>query len=311
MLLALGCKENIAATVALAGLFIAYHRRVRLGMGITALALIWGVIAIKVIVPAFNSLGDGFYQIWDPAALGIALGAGLPNGGEVLDSLGNRAALFFAMIRPTAGICLLSPVAFAISLPQLILEMVHTGVPYITSHRLIGALEGVVLGAIGGLAVLRRFLARHTSDAVAHSVVSRSLALGLCLMTVISSFGAHRGIDSYVGDLMRQPWAKGAQIRPLLSRVPDDVPVLTNDGGLSSHLPRREYLLFHFTPGSMDETVMRGWEDVEYIVLRVQRRENQVAPEELADHFPLRPVGHAADVWVWEVLGPDGPSTDP
>ena len=98
--------------------------------------------------------------------------------------------------------------------------------------------------------------------------------------------------------------ADRGEVRALLQAVPDDVPVLTNDGSLTSHLARRELLLFHFSPQQVDESVMRGYESVDYVALTVDERTGGADARAAADRYGLELVGVADDVWLWRVIHP-------
>ena len=303
--LAMSCQESVPGTALAAGIFLICRSRRRLGIAVAVAALVWGIVAIRYVIPQFCPYGPGFYG--ELLRLPLA-GEHLTSSRWALAMLAKQWGYVIDLVAPVGGLCLLSPCGALISVPEFALHLCssNTWMTRITAHYHVTIMVGVVVGGIGGAAWLRGLMARRLRNRVARRAVANALLLTLLVTCLCYVDAMGDAVRARCADLTAVVTADRGEVRALLQAVPDDVPVLTNDGNLTSHLARRELLLFHFSPRQIDESVMRGYESVDYVALTVDERTGGGAARGAADRYGLELVGVADEVWLWRVIHPPG-----
>jgi len=301
-IVALGCKENIPGTVVLVGLWLAWRVNRRFGIALAALALVWGVVALGVVIPHYSPTGGTLYGR-------LFLPPPAPDGSSQLRAwgdLGARGTYLVELLGPVGGVCLLAPGALAISAPELALHL-SSAIPWL--HQVQGwyhvtVLVGVMLGAVIGLRWLRRRLGDRLAGAGrSRQAVSRAVLLGW-LVACVWFLGSRPGLLTEAStSWFRLPGPEVRAVHELLDRVPDGAPVLTNDHALATHLARRSRLRVSRTGQVDDPAAFAGYEQVRYAVLA--DHEHDHGPPPLALRLGLKPLGRAGDVWLFE--NPSGP----
>jgi hypothetical protein len=254
---------------------------------------------VKFIVPALNPLGHGFYEQF----VGPGGYADLLDGGRLLRLLPSRLGYATDMLAPFAAVCVFGPCGLMIALPEAVLHLVgeNPGTRMLTAHYHMTILVGIVVGSILGARWLHRRLVRRMVPRRAFTTA------GLIALLVTSMCYLHTqraGPARYWVVPLEYSPAEAAQIRALLAAVPDGASVLTNDGCLSSHLARRERLIFHFKPYHADAGVMRGCRQVDYIALTIGKTTGLPDARAAAGRYGLELIGTVADVWLWRVIRP-------
>jgi uncharacterized membrane protein len=123
--LVLTTGELMGVTLAALGLWYAFARkRHRMGLVVAGLALLWSVVAIRVVVPHFSggpSVYYGYYASVGGSPGGILRTAFTHPGTIAAALLTSRNALYLLLLgAPLAGIFLLAPGLVAVVVPQLI-----------------------------------------------------------------------------------------------------------------------------------------------------------------------------------------------
>jgi hypothetical protein len=300
------CKENIAGALILVGLYLAWKTSRRFGLGVAVLALVWGWVALKVIVPHFSPVGSSLYlgilddprrqalqaREWDRSAyLALRLG-------YLADVLG-----------PVAAVCLLAPATAALSGCEVVLHLLsaNNAMTRIMWWYHVTIVIGVILGAIAGLSWLGDRLTGRLAGGdpeQAHRVRAALLLgfLGASLCHLASHDGALR---TFSGSWLQLPDSRVQATHRLLRQVPDEAAVLTNDPALANHLARRGTLMAQYLPGFADAAVFADYQRADYVVLLWTA--SAAEGEALARRYGLQLVGTTGEVWVWRVRHP-GPS---
>lgn len=300
-LLAMSCQESVAGTAFAAGVFLICRSRGRLGIAVAVVALLWGLMAIGYVIPHFCPYGRGFYG--DLLRVPLA-GEHVTGALGVVTLLTKRWGYVIDVLAPVGGLWLLSPCGALISLPEFALHLCssNTWMGRIVAHYHVTILVGVMVGSIGGTAWLRRWIGRRLPNRLSRRAVANALLLAVLVVSLCYAETTGDSARDRYAALVAAVTADGSDVRALLRTVPDEVPVLTNDGNLASHLARRELLLFHFSPQQADESVMHGYERVDYIALTVDERTGGADARAAADRYGLELVGVAGDVWLWRVI---------
>jgi len=164
-LLAAATKEEIPLLIAMMGLYAAFvQRRWRLGLAVAAVGVLWSLIAVLVIVPAFNTSGRSPYLNYYEGANGAD-----PTGTATLLSWALVGRLFTSanaeyvvrLLLPTGGLSLFSPATLALLAPSLAINLLSDN-PQMHElerfHYAASMVPLVVVAAIIGTAWLSRRL---------------------------------------------------------------------------------------------------------------------------------------------------------
>ncbi|MCS6801710.1 MAG: DUF2079 domain-containing protein [Chloroflexota bacterium] len=124
--LSLTVKEEMAIVGAAIGLYVAViARQWRTGLAMTALSVLWGILAMGIIMPRLTAAGSEFYYVRRYSHYGDSLGAiALALATQpwlmLADLIGpGRPTYYLQLLLPLAGLPLLAPAAFALALPTL------------------------------------------------------------------------------------------------------------------------------------------------------------------------------------------------
>ncbi len=191
-LLAAATKEEIPLLIAMMGLYAAFiQRRWRLGLTVAAVGVLWSLIAVLVIVPAFNTSGRSPYLNYYEGANGAdPTGAASPLSWALLERLFTPANASYVarLLLPTGGLSLFSPATLALLAPSLAINLLSDN-PQMHElerfHYAASLAPLVVVSAIMGAAWLSRRLGGDSGSAtpraqhkVARRLVSRPTANG-------------------------------------------------------------------------------------------------------------------------------------
>lgn len=165
-MLAMATKEEVPAIVFLMGLYIAFVlRRPRLGLASAGVALTWFVLAVGVVIPAFEGdrspylryygdLGDG------PLELARAL---VTHPDLVLGKLldGRNLGYLRDLLAQTGFLSLLHPATLSFALPDLVINLLsdHEPMHFVEKYHYVAPMmPGLMISAVLGAAWLFRHM---------------------------------------------------------------------------------------------------------------------------------------------------------
>ncbi len=294
--LAMACKENVPGTVAVVGLYLAWRGQRALGLGITGAAIAWGLMAVLVVPRLFSPTGASFYSHLLDGPTGVAQSLG-----GLWAYAGNRLDYLASVLGAVGAMCVLAPAELALAGPELALALLsnnrwmHTLQAHY--HVLVGV--GIVLGASRALAWLRAWAPGPAGRTlgVRPPVARRAAILLVVLTSLVMLRGEQQLLTAFSWSWFAGRGPEEVRLASLLAQIPDGAPVLTNDGGLASHLARRRWLIFHYAPGQASDRVLTGYESVDYVVLSVDPWQSDAA--EVARRYPLDLLGREGPYHVW------------
>lgn len=241
------CREEIPLLVAMMGLYVALvHRKRRLGLGVTALALGYFIIVNGLIIPHFSTAeiqqlmgGNRYAQFGDSipeVAVTLLTRPYLAWQHILADPLRVRylTHLFF----PVAFLALLDPATLAIAAPLVAVNVLSNYEPMYWLDRLhysAAAVPLVVIAGAGGAARLVRWLERRRGIAPAFT---RSVLLGGMLVASLG-YALRFGHTPLAPDFKTyRVTERTAEAYSLIERIPPDAVVSAN-GNLNPHVTGR------------------------------------------------------------------------
>ncbi|HEX5616529.1 MAG TPA: DUF2079 domain-containing protein [Acidimicrobiia bacterium] len=139
--LAISCKEDVALTILMLGLVVAFRMGARRrGLVIAAFGAAWFLLTTRVLLPMFNDAERAFYNDFFASELGTSLGDVIKNTArnpsQTIEFLTNdeHRTYYWRMAAPFALLPLASPSTLAIALPMIVVNML-TGFPYTRDFR--------------------------------------------------------------------------------------------------------------------------------------------------------------------------------
>lgn len=252
ILLVLMCKEDTPIIVFTFGAYawLIQHQR-RQGLAMAAVAVIWLVVSVGVIVPASQG-GDNWYLQF------VSLSdSSVANTLPLTERLVNLAGHFFSMknlvfilqlLIPVGGMALLAPAEFMIGVPTLLELMLYTGPPFgmvgtIYTWHTIAVVPAFFIGAVSAIEKLGK-------AAWFRSIPGNRFPRRLCLLYLcLSSAGASIAYGAFPYSISFR--TNDFQVTPhdrtgleIIKTIPPDVSVATTSQ-MSAHLAHREkiYLL--------------------------------------------------------------------
>jgi uncharacterized membrane protein len=193
------CKEDVALTLVGVGLYLAWRGERRLGLLGAAGALVWLVVCLGVLLPAFNPAGFAYLTLY----------AGGPGGGGPLATLARAAEPYrleylLLLLVPLGGLPLLSP-AGLLALPQVAINLFSARSNTATIFYHYAAVVAPLL-AFATLEALRRSGPRWRGPLALYALLC---AIGSHLLFSPSplSLGYLRGVN-----LIREPWSDVASL---------------------------------------------------------------------------------------------------
>ncbi|GIW07214.1 MAG: hypothetical protein KatS3mg060_2019 [Dehalococcoidia bacterium] len=164
-LLSLAVKEEMAIVGAALGVYVALVERRRAGLAMSALAILWGVVAMGIVMPRLTTVGGEFYYLrryshYGDSASAILLALAARPWVILADAVGpGRPAYYLQLLLPLAGLPLLAPTAFALAVPSLLyLALGNSPGQYsIVFHYQAPIIPLLMFATIGGLARLLRW----------------------------------------------------------------------------------------------------------------------------------------------------------
>ncbi|HEX2172616.1 MAG TPA: DUF2079 domain-containing protein [Dehalococcoidia bacterium] len=251
--LAMATKEEIPLSIALLGAYLFFvRRRRRMGWALAGYGVVWLVIAVGAVLPAFSSSGASPYlerysHLGEgPGGILLAL---VTRPHDVLASvlIPEKVAYLRSLLGPVMFLSLFSPLTLALGLPDLALnilsnyEWMYSG----GAHYSAAIIPFVVISAVFGtrwLALRGGRLAGRMLGGARQGTVTTALVYGLSAVVLAAS------LKSYV-DLTLLPLTDdfptvtdhdrlGAE---LIRLIPPDAPV-TASSGLNPHLSQRRQI---------------------------------------------------------------------
>jgi hypothetical protein len=247
VVLALGCKEDVAIYFAAFGLVVSFlHGDRRIGLATTALAVVWLLIALGVAIPHWRGLygleeANPFLESrYDTSGGAGAVASGVLTRVLSLSALSRVVTVFSA----TGFMCLLAPAWVGIAMAGLVLNLAaapDTLQAALLGHYLWPILPWLFVAAAIGAGRLEsslagRSLARRATLSGSPSLSappSRWIALAILLVALID-LPLPRAVA-------RAPWRQSPEARAVLEQlqaIPRDASVLAQPN-LIPHLPRR------------------------------------------------------------------------
>ena len=246
--LAMACKEDMALTVALLGLYALVTRRWRFGLPALLGGILWFVVALGVVQPTFSPTGGNIQ-----AARYAWLGRDLPTVVETLLQRpevvwqhvwqrANLPAYLSGLLLPTGLLAALSPLTWLPALPTLAinllsdnpftwrLEEFHYAAP-LTPFVLLSALWG-----IRAIIVVRMVCRWRTA--------ARYVLFGACAWLLISALSYHymRGFSPLARPFRLPPVTAHAQrAQEVFAQIPPEA-VLFAQSNLNPHVSGRRIL---------------------------------------------------------------------
>jgi uncharacterized membrane protein len=208
-LLAMACKEDMALTVAMLGLYFLLTRRWRFGLPALVGGLAWFAVAVLVVQPAFSPTGGnvqaGRYA-WLGGSLSAVVDTALRRPGLVWDHLWRQADLLAYMgglLLPTALLAALSPLTWLPTLPSLAVNLLSDD-PFTWRleefHYAAPLAPFVLVSAVCGVTSLGGWVARRRPAA------ARYVTIGACGVLLIAAVGYHWGRGFTPLARPFQPW---------------------------------------------------------------------------------------------------------
>lgn len=139
--LAISCKEDVALTIIVLGVLIAFKMDARrMGLIVAAFGAAWFLLTTRVLLPLFNDAERAFYNDFFASELGDSLGEvvrnTLRNPSQTIEFLTNdeHTTYYWRMAAPFALLPFASPTTLALALPMIAVNMM-TGFPYTRDFR--------------------------------------------------------------------------------------------------------------------------------------------------------------------------------
>ena len=159
------CKEEIGFVVAGFGVWYAFSRRRWLAGGaIVCLGLVWGVVAISVVIPHFNDgQSSDFYGRYSEVggSPGGIVKTAFTHPVRILEAAfgGRDVHYVWQLAMPLAFVFLLAPLVLVAALPELAVNLLSavTTQTSIHFHYTAGLIAPLVIAAVLGAARLRRW----------------------------------------------------------------------------------------------------------------------------------------------------------
>jgi uncharacterized membrane protein len=140
-ILAISCKEDVALTIIVLGLLVAFGNGPRrTGLVIAGFGTVWFLLTTRALLPLFNEGNRAFYNDFFASELGGSLGEVVKNTfrhpTRTIEFLTNEehTTYYWRMLAPFALLPLASPSTFALAIPMLLVNA-FTGFPYTRDFR--------------------------------------------------------------------------------------------------------------------------------------------------------------------------------
>ncbi len=245
--LAMACKEDMALTVALLGLYALVTRRWRFGLPALLGGIIWSVVALGVVQPAFSPTGGNVQ-----AARYAWLGHGLPAVTETLlqrpevvwQHIWQRAnlpAYLSGLLLPTGLLAALSPLTWLPTLPTLAINLLSDN-PFTWRleefHYAAPLAPFVIISALWGIRAMVVRIARR------RRTVARYVLFAACAWLLVSAVGYHyaRGFSPLARPFRLPPVTAHAQhAQEVFAQIPPEA-ALFAQSNLNPHVSGRRIL---------------------------------------------------------------------
>lgn len=315
--LAMACKEDMALTVAMLGVYALLMRRSRSGPGLSWRAglaaliggLAWFAVALLIVQPAFSPTGGNVQ-----AARYSWLGEG-PSG--LVETLARRPELIWdhvwrqadlpgyllGLLVPTAFLSVLSPLTWLPALPSLAINLLSDD-PFTwrleAFHYAAPIAPFAIISALYGTRTLARLTARRWPGAVRYVEV----AVAGVLLVAALTYHWGRGFSPMARPFQAWPISAHARLaEDIFRRVPDSA-ALFAQSNLNPHVSARRVLFQDpsVVDGLLDdgaETVIGDLPSPEYLLFDVATLVNQ-------DDFQTRVVGGLLEQGAQPLVAADG-----
>ena len=245
--LAMACKEDMALTVALLGLYALVTRRWRFGLPTLLGGIVWFVVALGVVQPAFSPTGGNIQAVryaW--------LGRDLPTVAETMLQRpevvwqhvwqrANLPAYLSGLLLPTGLLAALSPLTWLPTLPTLAINLLSDN-PFTWRleefHYAAPLAPFVLISALWGIRAVVRRIARRWRTA------ARYVLFGACAWLFVSASGYHyaRGFSPLARPFRLPPVTAHAQrAQEVFAQIPPEA-ALFAQSNLNPHVSGRRIL---------------------------------------------------------------------
>lgn len=245
--LAMSTKEEIPLSVALLGLYLVVIKRQRIGWLLGGVALVWFIVAVGIVLPAFNNAGaspylDRYSHLGDGPG-GILLAA-ITRPHDVIASvlIPPKLAYLQSLFGPVLFLSLLSPLTLALGLPDLALNLLsnYEGMYLGGAHYSAPIMPFIVVSAIYGARRLAGWVERLSGST--GPFTPARVATGLGGLVLLAS------LTAYTGTTLRPLFTNFPRVtehhrttEDVLRLIPPDVPVAASSG-LNPHLSQRRQI---------------------------------------------------------------------
>jgi uncharacterized membrane protein len=242
--LALLCKEDVALSLFVLGLIIAFRGERRRGAIVAAVSAVWFVFATRVFIPWQNGIGpfyDTFFGDLGKTPTEVMYNAARhPTKTWDLASAQDRRTWYWKMLAPWALLPLLDPAVLVIALPMIFVGIV-TSFPYTRDYRFHYSslvLAGTAVATVEAIA----WIARRAKD---RFDVTRNVLVTVVLFSAFLSTQAW-GASPLARDYRHGMWplhydprvaVKAEAIRHVPARAAVSVPY-----NLTTHMAHREHV---------------------------------------------------------------------
>jgi len=259
--LAMACKEDMALTVAMLGLYALVTRRWRFGLPALLGGVLWFLVALQVVQPAFSPTGGNIHAtryIWLGRDLSDVLETVLRRPGVVWEHVWQRASLpayLAGLLLPTTFLAALSPLTWLPTLPTLAINLLSSD-PFTWRleefHYAAPLAPFVIISALWGIrAVVGRVARRWRRGAY-------YVLLGACGLLLLGALGYHymRGFSPLARPFRLPPLtAHTARAQEVFAQIPPEA-ALFAQSNLNPHVSGRRIL--YQSPQLLTELLQSG-----------------------------------------------------
>ncbi len=245
--LAMACKEDMALTIAMLGLYALVTRRWRFGLPTLLGGIVWFVVALGVVQPAFSPTGGNIQAVryaWLGRDLPTVAETMLQRPEAVWQHVWQRAnlpAYLSGLLLPTGLLAALSPLTWLPTLPTLAINLLSDN-PFTWRleefHYAAPLAPFVLISALWGIRAVVRRIARRWRTA------ARYVLFGACAWLFVSASGYHyaRGFSPLARPFRLPPVTAHAQrAQEVFAQIPPEA-ALFAQSNLNPHVSGRRIL---------------------------------------------------------------------
>ena len=247
--LAMACKEDMALTIAMLGLYALVTRRWRFGLPTLLGGIVWFVVALGVVQPAFSPTGGNIQAAryaWLGRDLPAVVETMLQRPEVVWQHIWQRAnlpAYLSGLLLPTGLLAALSPLTWLPTLPTLAINLLSDN-PFTWRleefHYAAPLAPFVLISALWGIRAVVMRIARRWRTA------ARYVLFGACALLLASAVSYHyvRGFSPLARPFRLPPVTAHAQrAQEVFAQIPPEA-ALFAQSNLNPHVSGRRILYY-------------------------------------------------------------------